>query len=148
VLVPNRPLPAATGKSGKVVDIWIEIAQHRPILQTINIRYVKESKATLAFSLFNMTATVSMFGFWDNTLAINTEDIYNEVFAAIASASIPHCWHWGKKQPPTAEWVVSHCLGMEAKNAWMKQRQALLNTTEMLFMFSNDNLESLGLYSP
>jgi hypothetical protein len=76
VLVPNHPPPAATGKSRKVVDIWIEIAQRRPILQTINMRYVKESKATLDFSHFNMTATVSMFGFWDNTLAINTEKIF------------------------------------------------------------------------
>jgi FAD binding domain len=132
----------------EVVDIWIKIAQRRPLLHPITVRYVKGSNATIAFTRYNMTATVSMFGPWGRFLASDVEDIFHEIFAAMAATSIPHCWHWGKKQPPTSEWVVDHCLGLTTRNAWMEQREMILTSQAARNMFSNDNLEFLGLHVP
>jgi hypothetical protein len=132
----------------EVVDIWIEIVQRRPIIQPISVRYVKASNATLAFTRYNISATVTMYGPWGRLFASDTEDIYNEIFAAMAATSIPHCWHWGKKIPPTSEWVVDHCLGLTTVNAWKEQREMILTTQAARNMFSSEYLESLGLHSP
>ena len=131
----------------EVLDIWIEILKRRPILQSLNVRYVKGSNATLAFTRFNVTATISLFGIWSNALFRDVEDVYFEIMETMAASTIPHCWHWGKKQPSTSSWIVNSCYGVARRDAWIHQRETFLPDTATRNMFSSDALEFLGLHT-
>lgn len=131
----------------EVVDICLEILQRRLSVQQIVVRYTKGSSATLASAPFAMTAFVDMYGIWNNGFFDDTEDIYNEIFEAVAASAIPHCYHFGKKLPPTSNWIVDSCYGMERRDAWIKQRELFLVDPATRNKFSSDTLEMLGLHS-
>jgi hypothetical protein len=134
-------------RASEAIEIFLEIAQRRPILQTVNVRFVKGSNATLSFTPFSTTVTISMFGMWSKLLFNDVEDIYYEIMAAMAATTIPHCWHWGKKQPPTSDWIVDSCYGVARRDAWIQQREAFLPDPATRNMFSSASLEFLGLHT-
>lgn len=131
----------------EVVDICLVILRRRPSVQQIVVRYTKGSNATLASAPFAMTAFVDMYGIWNTGFFDDTEGIYNEIFEAVTASAIPHCYHFGKKLPPTSNWIVDSCYGMERRDAWIKQRELFLDDPATRNMFSSDTLEMLGLHS-
>jgi len=74
----------------------------------------------------------------------DTESIYEEIQVALRESGIPHCYHWGKKQPKDNYWVED-CLGADVVAEWNTQSAKLLDSAGRQ-MFANDWLVSLGLH--
>lgn len=103
-----------------------------------SFRFVKKSKATLAFTKHKMNCVIGLDG-----LQSKTTDAYLKIIhKALDTSGIPYAFHWGKVTNMDAA-MVDRMYG-SAKTTWIHQRNLLLSD-EAKKVFTNDYLKKLGL---
>jgi hypothetical protein len=124
------------------MQTWLKIFDQFKAPGLSAIKMVRQTKATIGFHKFPITAVIHMDGIqW--TPADNQLIIQKEIIKAFTDANIDFTLHWGKN----AAWDYPSLINIMypgAKEEWIKQRNRLLRP-EMAFMFSNDFLQRLGL---
>lgn len=116
-----------------------------PVPGAIGIRFVKASRATLAFTQFPISCVIEMDGLqWKGNANMRTMQVVETALVKEFMASgIPFSWHWGKN----ADWGYPGLLDYMYKNKaedWKEQRRQLL-TPVMQKVFSNRFIETAGL---
>lgn len=125
------------------LDIILKILSRDPIPTPVAIRYVKKSRATLAFTKYgDITATIELPGPYGTDTFTDTGRVFEKISAALVD--IPHSYHWGQHFPLNSEWVL-RSYGSDLEK-WQRQRALLLDEGGR-DIFSNDVLEVLGIHS-
>ena len=124
--------------TNQVTNILIDINTKISFPGIFAFRYVKQSKATLAFTQYDPTCVVEL----DGVESEHTWSFYNAVWDAMQQSGIPHTFHWGKiyKFDDTK---VKQAFGVRRDN-WVKARNSLLSK-QSLDIFSSTTLNNLGL---
>jgi hypothetical protein len=126
----------------KVLPMVFEMVHEYPTPSSIEIRFVKSSKATLATSKFG---DISAFVEIASIDIPETRKFYQTVMDALEdrrSDGINFTYHWGKVIPLNDYWI-ERSYGV-ALTEWKMQR-AILLSPHMRFIFSNDYTDTLGL---
>jgi FAD/FMN-containing dehydrogenase len=105
------------------------------------LRYVRGSKATLAFTRHAPQTCVLEL---DAPQSNMTRPFLEAAWAALARKGIPLTFHWGKVLPLDPGFLQQG-YGAAALNAWTQARRQLLPTPELRRAFSNPMLSALGL---
>jgi hypothetical protein len=130
----------------KALDLFIQVVNEEgPIPGAMALRFVKASKATLAFTRFPLTCIIEMDGIlWKgNETMISLEDIQKKLLEAFINAGVKFTIHWGKN----AAWSFPGLLDFMYGNnddIWKDYRSALLSK-QMADLFSNDFLNKINL---
>jgi len=109
------------------------------------IRFVKQSRATLAFTRFgdanfgDVTCTLELLGL-DNDTA---RRFYADLWSALDGAGITYTFHWGQVNNYTPQRVRS-MYGEDAVRRWKTARTTLLDAA-MQAVFTSPYLEGCGL---
>jgi hypothetical protein len=133
--------------SGKALELLTKLAKDEgPIPGIYAMRFVKQSRATLAFTQFPITCMLEIDGLiWKarKNKIISMEQFCKRTIEVLQANNIPFTIHWGK----TADWsfpgLVQHMYGDKA-TTWKEYRSALL-TEQKAKLFSNKFLEDTGL---
>jgi hypothetical protein len=126
----------------QAMQTWLGIFEAHKAPGLSAIKLVRQTKATLGFHKFPVTAVIHMDGVqWvpagDQLL------VQREIIKAFVRDGIEFTLHWGKN----AAWDYPSLMDImypAEKDEWIKQRSRLLRP-EMADMFSNDFLKRLGL---
>jgi len=124
--------------TNQVTAILMNINNNTPFPGIFAYRYVKQSKATLAFTQFEHTCVVELDGVESNL----TWGFFRAVWDELEARNIPHTFHWGKINRLDSKSVNSY-YG-ERRDRWVKARNKLL-PKESLKVFSSPTLNNLGL---
>jgi len=103
-----------------------------------SFRFVKKSKATLAFTKHKMNCIIGL----DGLQSKSTEAYLKLIHKALDKSGVPYAIHWGKVNNMDAA-MVDRMYG-SAKKTWIAQRNKLLSP-EAKKVFSNAFTEKLGL---
>lgn len=140
--IRGRVLSTAIGipiaYANKVTDILININTQTPFPGIFAYRYVKKSKATLAFTQFDHTCVLEL----DGVESQLTWNFFNAVWKALEDNDIPHTFHWGKIYKLDDN-KVKKAFG-DKRDRWVASRNKLL-PKESLTLFSSPALVNLGL---
>lgn len=127
-------------QSSKALDCLLTAHQAAgPFGGLLAFRFVKQSRATLAFTRFPHTCTIELPG----TFANRSEQFYARVWQELETAGIPYTLHWGQQNNFTPA-RVRKMYGDASVDAWLQSRSTLLND-QMRKIFSSPFLESCGL---
>jgi len=139
---------------GDSCEIGVDVANARPAVDAclqaigdlgvaypgfIGVRFVKGSKATLAFTRFPVTCTIEM----PILRSKKTAGLFANVFARLRQRQIPFTLHWGQAGDFTPA-SVQAMYGAAAVGAWRAERLGLLGAGG-LARFRSRLLESSGL---
>lgn len=125
------------------IRLVMQKAVQANFLGVIGVRFVKPSKATLAFTRFApITCTIELPGLNSGS----TQAFYRSVFGAMDAAAIPFTLHWGQEGDYSRE-RLDKMYGASV-NAWQKQRTRLLPESLQRYMFTNDFTKRCGLNEP
>lgn len=119
-----------------------------PIPGIFAMRFVKQSKATLAFTKFPITCMIEIDGvLWKKTRRImSVTEFSKRMIEVLKQHNIPFTIHWGK----TSDWTFPNLINEMYDDAsikeWKNFRNGLLSP-EMAKVFSNDFLETIGLHT-
>ena len=103
-----------------------------------SFRFVKQSKATLAFTKHKMNCIIGLDG-----LQSKTTDAYLKIIhKALDKSGVPYAFHWGKVNNMDAA-MVDRMYGT-AKKTWIAERNKLLSAPAKK-VFTNEYTEKLGL---
>jgi len=130
----------------KALNLFIKVVNEEgPIPGAMALRFVKASKATLAFTRFPMTCILEMDGIlWKgNGNMISMEDIQKKLLEAFINAGIKFTIHWGKNATWSLPGLMDYMYG-DNDDTWKDYRSALLSK-QMADLFSNDFLNSVKL---
>ncbi|SDM21340.1 FAD-binding protein [Kriegella aquimaris] len=131
--------------SSKAMELLAKLTREHPVPGIFAMRFIKQSKGTLAFSKFPFTCMVEIDGIqWrDKDKIIPLMDYSTKMIEVLKNNNIPFTLHWGKN----ADWafpnLVNEMYGKSSEN-WKKCRSWLLSK-EMAKVFSNDFLSTTGL---
>jgi hypothetical protein len=123
----------------RVTDILFELNKtNGPFVGLFAYRFIKKSKATLAFTHFDYTCILELDGAFSDA----TKDFYSAVWQRLDDEQIPFTFHWGKMN----ELDVSRISRMYGENvdAWIAARNKLLDANS-LKVFTNPLLQQWGL---
>ena len=109
-----------------------------PFAGFISFRYVKKSKATLAFTKFPVTCTIEFPGAY----SARSRKFYEEVWTKLEAAGIPYTLHWGQENNFTPARVKK--MYGTAVDEWIESRKKILDENGRN-VFNNDFLVSCGL---
>ncbi len=112
--------------------------QQKRIPSIFHFRFVKKSKATMAFTRFNMNCIIGIDGIETKASFTYLKDISKKMI----ESGIPHTWHWGKINYMDADFIKT-MYGKDREN-WMQQRLKFLGA-DVAQIFSNDYLHKRGL---
>jgi hypothetical protein len=130
----------------EVIDVIVDVLHRDPAPMPLAIRFVKKSRATLAFTKYEITAVIEFPCPYTKILFPHTVRVQKKLFKAFEENrdSFPVTYHWGQGLPETdPSWVIKS-FG-EALDEWKEQREILLDATGRE-TFSNDLLVQLGLH--
>jgi hypothetical protein len=130
----------------KALKLFIKVVnEDGPIPGAMALRFVKASKATLAFTKFPMTCILEMDGIlWKgNGNMISLEDIQKKLLEAFINAGIKFTIHWGKNAAWSFPGLLDYMYGNN-DDIWKDYRSALLSK-QMADLFSNDFLNMVKL---
>jgi hypothetical protein len=123
----------------KVTDILLELNKTKgPFAGLFAYRYIKKSKATLAFTRYEFTCILELDGAYSDA----TNNFYTAVWKKLDEENIPYTFHWGKVNELTPE-RIAKAYGNDAE-AWIAARNKLLDE-ESLKVFTNPLLHEWGL---
>ena len=134
-------------KVQEAIDVILDVLSRNPIATPVAIRYVKPSKATLAFTRYeDVSVTIELPGAWGDVSFTETGAVFQMIYDALEEKreDIPHSYHWGQHFPVNDKWV-KNCYG-SALTTWRQQRATLLGEVGQ-YTFSNDLMEKLGILS-
>lgn len=126
-------------RASEAMDVLLELVKEIPLPGLIAIRFVKKSKATLAFTRFDTTCTIEL----PASLSQTTQRFYNELWKRLDDHNIPFTFHWGQCNNLNTEGVRRR-YGSGAVDSWLDARARLLTPAQRL-RFSNDFLRNCGL---
>lgn len=127
----------------KVLDEIIAINTVNPFAGGIAFRFVKGTQATLGFTKFANTCVVEM----DGIDAPLTRAFFESVWKRLEEISLPYTLHWGKLNFILNEQRLRHMYGDEKVNAWLRCREALLDSATRK-VFTNAFMKQCGLDKP
>ncbi|MBC7889570.1 MAG: FAD-binding protein [Ferruginibacter sp.] len=123
----------------RVIALLFEINKTSgPFPGLFAFRFMKKSKATIAFTRFDFTCIVELDGAPSDT----TLNFYTEVWLRLEEEQIPFTFHWGKMSELNVE-RLSRMYGQDA-DAWIAARNKLLDAGSMK-VFTNPLLQQWGL---
>ncbi len=133
--------------SSKALELLAALAREEgPVPGIYAMRFVKQSKATLAFTKFPVTCMLEIDGLiWKpkRNNMISLEHFCTRILEVLQENNIPFTLHWGK----TADWsfpnLVNHMYGANAL-LWKEYRSSLLRK-ETATLFSNKFLDDTSL---
>ena len=124
----------------KMVETLLELAKnHKKIPSTFSLRYVKKSKASLAFSKYNMNC---LFGI-DGISTKKTIEFVEKITPALNAKGIKHTFHWGKVNVMDSDFVKT-AYG-QSRIDWINARTQIFNDPVMAQIFTNDYIHVRGL---
>lgn len=132
--------------SSRALNLLIKLTNEEgPIPGIYAMRFVKASKATLAFTKFPVTCMLEIDGvLWKGGNKIISLEQFSKRMAEVLKANnIPFTLHWGKNGAWSFPGLVEHMFGNNVK-IWKDQRSKLLSP-EMLAVFSNGFLKTANL---
>ncbi|NNE26100.1 MAG: FAD-binding protein [Saprospiraceae bacterium] len=112
---------------------------HKKIPSTFSLRFVKKSKATMAFTKYNMNC---LFGI-DGVGTGKTMELVEKLSPILDSKNIPHTWHWGKVNVMDSDFVKA-AYG-QSRVDWINARMQIFNDPIMAQIFTNDYIHHRGL---
>jgi len=134
----------------RAAALLADVAEQKLYAGILAFRFVKSSRATLAFTRSPNAARAANAGArivcTVETDALSTQGTMQAIpsfWAALDQANIPYTLHWGQKLREDAAWVQK-AYG-PALPGWLAQRHAWLPTPQARRLFSNDVLDTLGL---
>ncbi|MEP7108649.1 MAG: hypothetical protein ABI760_11720 [Ferruginibacter sp.] len=123
----------------RATEILFEINETKgPFAGLFAYRFIKKSKATLAFTHFDFTCILELDGAPSDT----TIDFYKAVWEKLDEEEIPFTCHWGKMNELNKE-RITRMYGQDA-DAWIAARNKLLDA-DGLKAFTNPLLQQWGL---
>lgn len=127
-------------KAEQAVRTVMRIANQSNFAGLIGVRFVRNSKATVAFTRFSpLTCTIELPGL--NSL--NTQNFYLKVFKGMDDLNIPFTLHWGQE----GDYSRSRLTSMYGNKLteWIEERNKFLPDPMQRYMFSNDFMKRCGL---
>jgi hypothetical protein len=122
----------------RVLDLMLAAPEVRGYAGVLAFRYVKRSRALLAFTKFDITCTIELpAAFADRTLSY-----YNAVWQGLEDAGIPYTLHWGQMHNFTPARVRT--MYGAAVDDWIASRNALL-APQVQAIFTSPFLRQCGL---
>jgi FAD/FMN-containing dehydrogenase len=137
--VLSSELAVSLADSRRALETIVGVAKAFPFPGLVAARFVKASRATLAFTRFApVTCTIELPG----AGSPRTTQFYERVFRALDRAAIPFTLHWGQ----CGDFTSARVRAMYGANvdAWLDARRKLLSAAGRR-LFSNDYLVKLGL---
>ncbi len=133
--------------SAKALELLANLAKTEgPIPGIYAMRFVKQSKATLAFTRFPVTCMIEIDGLnWNpkTDKLISLPNFCTRIIEVFQANNISFTEHWGKN----ADWSfpgLVKCMYGDNAQLWQQYRCALLRK-ETADLFSNDFLQNIGL---
>ena len=119
-----------------------------PVPGIFAMRFVKQSKGTLAFTKFPITCMIEIDGvIWEaKGKNISLEQYCTRMIEVLKKNNIPFTLHWGKNADWQFPGLVEHMYDKEAIKSWKKARASLLSP-EMIQLFNNKFMADTGLDS-
>ncbi|MDZ4823104.1 MAG: FAD-linked oxidase [Flavobacteriales bacterium] len=130
----------------KALNLLCKLAKEEgPIPGLFAMRFIKQSKATLACSAFPVSCMLEIDGaIWKAKKGdMGLKEFCTRSITVLKANHIPFTIHWGKNADWAYPGLVEHMYGSKAKQ-WRECRSALL-TKEMAKVFSNGFLDETGL---
>ena len=125
----------------EAVDALFDLNEHHQISGIFALRYVRGSRAPLAFTRHAPhTCVLEIDGAYSRRML----RFYDVAWRHLMDLGIPVTFHWGKMLPLAADWV-RRSYGDDAVDAWLTARETLLPTPALRRVFANEMLEQLGL---
>lgn len=116
-----------------------EAAGHRKIPSLFSLRFVKQSKARMAFTRYDMNCLFGIDGIYNKA----TKKFLRKIADKLIACNIPHTWHWGKFNVMDSAFV-SNAFGQD-RVTWIQARQVMFSDPVMAQTFTNEYLHSKGL---
>lgn len=126
--------------TGTVLEEIMEINQHFPFPGALAIRFVKGSKALLAFTKFEATAVIEMDGV-DCDLS---REFFQKVWDRLESLGILYTLHWGKFNFNLSNERIRNMYGDHAVDTWISCRHRLMDE-DFRKVFTNNFMQQCGL---
>lgn len=138
--VLSTELGVALADADRAVRVIAGVAGDFPFAGMIALRFVKASRATLAFTRFrDTTCTIEL----PMAGSPRSREALERIWAALDAAGITYTLHWGQCLPASGAWVrKAHGAAVDA---WLAARARLLPTPAGRRMFANELLERYGL---
>lgn len=90
--------PAA--ESARVIELLLDVNKHHgPFTGLFAFRFVKKSRALMAFTRFDPTCILEL----DGVQSPDTDAFYKAMWATMDASGIPYTFHWGKMHDMTPE---------------------------------------------
>lgn len=122
----------------RVLDLMLAATEVKDYPGLLAFRWVKGSKALLAFTKFDTTCTIELpAAYGDRTMTY-----YNAVWEGLEDAGIPYTLHWGQINNFTPE-RVRNMYGASA-DKWIASRNTLLDP-QTRAVFTSPFLQQCGL---
>jgi FAD binding domain len=125
-----------------VVEIIMEEAKKVPFLGLVALRYIKKSRATLAFTKFDTTCAIEIPAVFSHRTLTFYENLWNRLDAE----GIIFTSHWGQMND-LDDTKLRKRWGANLVEEWIESRNTLLKTAAQRNMFSNDFVNNCGLNS-
>jgi FAD binding domain len=132
------PLARAT----EVLDRLLELQRRTgPIAFVVGIRFVRPSRALLAFTRYSpWTCVIEL----DGPRSHRTMDFLRSLWADLQAAGIDFSLHWGKINDCMDATMVRRIYG-DAVDRWVASRRQLLDDARDRAVFANEFLHRLGM---
>ena len=124
--------------TARVLDLMLAAPEVKSYPGLIAFRWVKGSKALLAFTKFDTTCAIELPAAYSD----RTTQYYNAVWQALERAKIPYTLHWGQINNFTPE-RVRNMYGASV-DTWIKSRNTLLDA-QTRAVFTSPFLRQCGL---
>lgn len=128
---------------GDAMDLILKITKKHPFGAPLAFRYVKNSRASLAFTQYGPISVAMEMPGLDDPLNFASKG-HQAIFDALAESDIPHAYHWGQALPQNNQWV-DQSYDTKRLNNWKASRLKLLGE-QGCKMFSNKLTEKIGLW--
>lgn len=133
--------------SSKALELLTKLAREEgPIPGIYAMRFVKQSKATMAFTKFPVTCMLEIDGInWDAEAnrMISLQQFCTRMIEVLQENGIPFTLHWGKNADWAFPGLLEHMYA-ERLMTWKAERRKLLNPA-MEKLFSNHFLSKAGI---
>ncbi|PSL49889.1 FAD/FMN-containing dehydrogenase [Chitinophaga niastensis] len=125
---------------GQVIDALLQVnTQAGPFIGLFAFRFVKASKATMAFTRF---APVTCVLELDGVLSPETVGFYEAVWNKLDQLNIPFTFHWGKMNVLTPDRI--HSMYGTSLDQFLAARARIVDPA-MIRTFSNDAMQQWGI---
>jgi hypothetical protein len=134
----SAEIGVALGDAERALDLMLALPQVTDYPGLVSFRYVKKSKALLAFTKFDTTCAIEL----PAAYADGTTAFYEAVWQGLENAGIPFTLHWGQVNNFTPARV--RAMYGSAVDDWIKSRNSVLDP-QARAVFNSPFLQSCGL---